>query len=114
MEKFILRNNPYFEIILNEHSFEINNSDYTYKNGVYKFDEIKSVELIDKKLDWFSTLIGNVIGFFLGGQIGYEVSEAKFEIQLYSDKIIDVKLINCDIVSANKFLKKIKFKITNF
>lgn len=111
MVKFILRNNPVFEIILNEDSFEINNTDYRFINGNYRFDEFKSIELIDKKLDWFSTIFGNLIGFFLGGQSGYETAEARFKFHYHSGKKLEVKLINCDLEIANQILKQIKTKI---
>lgn len=111
MEKFILRNHPLFEIILNEDSFEIHNTDYRFKNGIYRFDEFKSVELIDKKLDWFSTFFGNIIGFFLGGQAGYEIAEARFKFHNHSGKKLEVKLINCDLEIENQLLKQIRYKI---
>lgn len=96
---------------MNENSFEINNTDYTFKNGTYRFDEFKSVELIDKKLDWLSTIFGNLIGFFVGGGAGYEVEEAKFQFHFHSQKKIEVKLINCDLEVAKEFLKQIQSKI---
>ena len=111
MEKFLLRKNPLFELIVNEDSFEINNTDYKFKNGIYKLDEIKSAELIDRKLDWFSTIFGNLIGFFLGGGGGYEVAEAKFQVNSHSQKRIEVKLINCDLEIAKEFLEQIHSKI---
>lgn len=112
MEKFILRNNPLFEITLNEDSFEINNTDYRFKNGIYRFNEFKSVELIDKKLDWISTFFGNIIGFFLGGQAGFEIAEARFKFHYHSGKKqLEVKLIDCDLDTANQLLKQIKTRI---
>ncbi len=111
MEKFLLRKNPLFEIIVNEDSFEINNTHYIFNNGIYKLDEIKSAELIDKKLDWFSTFFGNIIGFFLGGQIGYEISEAKFEFHFYSGKEMEVKLIDCDVETVDELFQQLQKRL---
>lgn len=65
MEKFIIRKDPFFEIVLNEDSLIIQNSDYNSNNGIYKFEEIQSVELLNSKTDWFPTILGNILVFLV-------------------------------------------------
>ena len=111
MEKFILRMNPFFEISMNDNSFEISNSEYTFNNGTYQFTELLQVDFFNKKLDWFSTIFGNIIGFFLGGQTGYEIADAKLVIHFKTGRNMAVMLIDCDLIVAEKVTIELKKRI---
>lgn len=61
-----MRKDPFFAIKINEDSFEIINSDYTSNNGIYGFEEIQSVVLLNSKTDWFPTILGNILVILVG------------------------------------------------
>ncbi len=110
IKRFVLRNNPIFEIVLNEDSFEINNSDYTIHNGIYHFDEIQSVEFLKSQMDWFPTVLGNLIGL-IAGQFGRQKTDDRFVFKFHSGKKMEVKLIKCDIEIVKELFHQLQKRI---
>lgn len=110
MKKFVLRKDPFFQITLSENSIEIYNSEYTSNNGIYKFEEIKSVEIMSSKIDWFPSILGNFLAFF-GGHFGFDKTDDRLIFSFHSAKKMEVKLINSDLKVANKLLIELKKRI---
>lgn len=111
MESFILRRNPYFEIILKEESFEINNTDFTYNNGIYRYNEFRDIEFLNSETDWGSTIFVFLTAFFMGGRLGVDETDARFLFHYHSGKKREVKLINCDVEIANRIYSQLINKI---
>lgn len=96
MERFILRKDPIFEIIIQSDSFEIKNSYFTYNNEIYNYDEFSSVEFSKSATDWFPTILGVLISVFVAGRIGRDKTDDRFIFSNYSGKEMRISLINCD------------------
>lgn len=112
MKNYILRAIPLFEIKIGNESFEIHNSDYNLNNGTYHFQDILIIQLKEKKVDWFGTLLGNLIGFFLGGSdAGYDTIDASFNLEYRSGKKVKIKLINCDSEIINRVYQEIRQRV---
>ncbi len=111
MESFILRRNPYFEIILKEESFEINNTDFTYNNGIYRYNEFRDIEFFNSETDWTPTIFVILTAIFMGGKLGIDKTDTRFLFHYHSDKKREVKLINCDVEIANRIYSQLINKI---
>lgn len=71
-------------------------------NGFYFFDKLLNVNVIEKKTDWFITVLSFIVDFFTGSASGRNYkNKAHLKIDL-EDRSIKIWLSNEDIDKAHK------------
>ncbi|MDG1730977.1 MAG: hypothetical protein P8K68_14030 [Algibacter sp.] len=64
IETFELRDKPELKITLSESGIEISDASQPKNNGIFLFNTIKSIELNNKKTNWFITIFSWIMYLF--------------------------------------------------
>ncbi|MDC6406699.1 MULTISPECIES: hypothetical protein [Maribacter] len=109
-EKILLRENPKLEITLEEKEFEIFNEEKQSKN-VFFYENISTIELIEKKTNWFVTSLSFIVGFLFESISGDLYKDSNKLILNHANDKIEVLLKHCDYEKTKLLVAKIKSKI---
>ncbi|WP_299800333.1 hypothetical protein [uncultured Maribacter sp.] len=108
-----IRNKPKASIIFNEEKFEIIDSKDSSNNGFYLFDKLLNVDVIERKTDWYITVLSFIVDIFTGSASGSNYkNKAHLKIDL-EDSSIKIWLSNDDIDKAHKAKKLLNESILN-
>ena len=108
-----IRDKPKASIIFGEDQFEIIDSKDISNNGFYLFNKLLNVYIIEKKTDWFITVLSFIVDIFTGSASGSNYkNKAHLKIDL-EDCSITIWLSNEDIDKAHKVKQMLNEGILN-
>ncbi len=110
IEKILLRDNPKIEITINENEFVIFNEEKQLRK-VFFYEKINSIELIEKKTNWFVTFLSFLVGFLFESLPGSLYKDGKKLIINHENDKTEISLNNCDTETTRLFVNKINLKI---
>jgi len=108
-ETLTLRKDPIFEITLTDNSFVIKNEADKNDSGIYKYAEIISLKLQEKRTNWIITILSFIFDF-IGGPAGQLYKEKNLLIINYNESIKKILLIDCDMSKAKRIAEHINSK----
>ncbi len=101
----IIRQNPLFELYVDDNSLIVNNTNYFKDNCVINLKDISKIEII-RNTSFFSKVIELYFGFFL------EAKSNMLRISI-NGKIKNIVLNNCNIEKAEIIVYNVKQFITH-
>ncbi|WP_324024947.1 hypothetical protein QSV08_17225 [Maribacter sp. BPC-D8] len=108
-----IRNKPKASIIFHEDKFEIIDSKDIGNNGFYLFDKLLNIDVIERKTDWFITIISFIVDIFTGSASGSNYkNKAHLKIDL-EEHSIKIWLSSEDIDKAHKAKQLLNEAILN-
>lgn len=108
-----IRNKPKASIIFHEDKFEIIDSKDIGNNGFYLFDKLLNVDVIERKTDWYITVLSFIVDIFTGSASGSNYkNKAHLKIDL-EDSSIKIWLSNDDNDKAHKAKQLLNEAILN-
>ena len=109
-ESFLLRENPIFEIKINDNHFEIKNDEDINDNAIYEYQNINSFNLQKRHINWLITLLSYIVDF-IGFGVGNTYEEKNLLKFHYKKNQIRILLSKCDIKNAELASQIIKSKL---
>ncbi|MDP5230106.1 MAG: hypothetical protein NWQ38_06915 [Cellulophaga sp.] len=108
IDRAILRNDPFFEIIIYKDSFEIKDEKDKDATGIYSFTQLKNIEVKKAQTFWLSTIFFTVIDFIIGTS-ATGIMKLKDRICMsHMNREIVILLDNCDVNKAKQLVLKIR------
>ncbi|WP_282112232.1 hypothetical protein [Maribacter stanieri] len=96
-----IRYKPTAKIIFSEDKFEIIDTGDESNNGIYLLDNLLNFDVIEKRTNWFITILSFAVDIFTGsGSGGSYKNKAYLKIDL-ENRNIKIWLSNEDIAKAN-------------
>ncbi len=104
MNRNLIRNNPKFEIYIDENYLIVNNEDFKKDNCNYKLTEIIDVELI-----FNDNLFSKIITFLISG---WELPKNSTTLRIkHNNGVKEIILTNCNIKKVEKIFISLKNKL---
>ena len=109
-EIFEVRCKPELKISLNNDGIEIVDGYEPKNNGVYSFEQIKSVELNAERTNWFISILSWIVDLLAGSAVGGNFkNKASLNIKL-ADQDLKILLINAAIKKVERISESLHIK----
>ncbi|WP_424003397.1 hypothetical protein [Maribacter sp. IgM3_T14_3] len=97
-----IRIKPKVTIVFNEEKFEIIDAEDVNNNGIFLIDNLKNVEIIERKTNWFITILSFTVDLFTGSGSGSNYKDKAYLNIDFENRSVKIWLSNEDIDKANK------------
>nr|WP_293304347.1 hypothetical protein [Allomuricauda sp.] len=107
-KKIVLKKSPPLEFLFNEKSFQVTNGADSDTQGIYQYDDLKSIEYDKEKTNWLLTVLSYIVELVagVGGGSTYK-SKKRLTINL-SDKKIMLDLLDCEQKTIDELIVKLE------
>lgn len=109
-EEFFLRKDPVLKITFDKNQFEIFNEEKQFKK-VYEYEKVDSVELVERKTNWFVTLLSFIVSLLFESASGDLYKDNERLILHYENGRDEIDLKKCDLETVKCVLNNINEKI---
>ncbi|APQ16585.1 hypothetical protein [Maribacter hydrothermalis] len=107
---FLLRDKPKLEFHLLTEDFKIQDNGDQSVSGTYLYNDLKSIYLIEKKINWFVTAFGFIVSALLESSSELYKDKKKLII-VTNNKTIELIQIHCDVQKTNSLIALLNTKI---